>query len=341
MRCVCFPSRSLNVGRVLRLGLLALLLTTGVARAQERTGRIEGTVYDDDGNPMAGASVTVSSPTQIGGARSVVAGADGSFRFLGLIPGEFTVKVQRSGFRSDIRQGIRVNVNRTVTLDILLERAPDAAKVKAPPTTQPGGIAITPSGARPASGKPKTETYVITAARPVVDVTKAATGESLSDEYVESVPVQNRSYQGVANMTRNVTGGAQGNRKSNTGGNPSVSGGAYFNNTYLVDGMETTDPVTHTFSANFNFDAIADVNIMTGGGGAEYSDTPGGVINMVTKSGSNVFKGSVVGTFENDKMQATNVDEDLFNRGTGGCDCRRSTARAMRPAEVSGGGIEE
>jgi hypothetical protein len=263
--------------------LLLLALCPRLALAQERTGRIEGVVYDDEGMPLAGAQVTASSPTQIGGAKSTVTGSDGAFRFLALIPGAFQVSVRRGGFLPVARGGIRVNVGKTVTLDLVLERAaeppPTVGKPGKPGKPAKPGAAEEP-GVPPVSGRPKAETYVITSARPVVDVTKSTTGESLSDEYLESVPLVGRSYQGVAEMTRNVNPVAG-------SGNPSIAGGSYFNNTYTVDGMETTDPVTHTFSTNFNFDAMSDVNIMTGGLGPEHSDTPGGVVNMVTKSGSN------------------------------------------------------
>ncbi|MCC6752235.1 MAG: carboxypeptidase regulatory-like domain-containing protein [Deltaproteobacteria bacterium] len=263
------------------LGMIALglaVLGAERAEAQDRTGRIEGTIYDDQGLPLAGARVTASSPTQIGGARSTTAGADGAFRFIGLIPGVFKISVSKAGFQGATKEGVRVEVGQTATLDILLDKA---AEPEPPPRPlKPGQKAPPP--------KPKAETYVITSARPVVDVTKSTTGETLSDEYIENLPILGRGYQGVAGMTRNVT--QERNPKGSGAGNPSVSGGSYFNNTYTVDGMETTDPVTHTFSTNFNFDAMADVNIMTGGMGAEFSDTPGGVINMVTKSGSNKFE---------------------------------------------------
>ena len=185
-----------------------LLLLPSTTTAAERTGRIEGTVYDDEGTPMGGATVSVSSPTQIGGTRVTTSNEDGSFRFIGLIPGEFKLRTSKKGFRTDVRQGIRINVNKTVTLDILLDKAPDAAPPKPKPGEQAQAGRRSPSPAPadepgapvPAEG-PGTETYVITAARPVVDVTKATTGESLSDEYVESVPLSGRSYQGVAGMT--------------------------------------------------------------------------------------------------------------------------------------------
>lgn len=253
--------------------LVAALLLSAVrpALAVELTGRIEGTVYDDQGMPLGGARVTATSPTQIGGVRSAVTGPDGNFRFVGLIPGVFTVTVRAAGFVSSQRSGIRVNADKTVTLDLLLDR----------PAAPPPGKKGEPG--RPARAEePAAETYVITAARPVVDVTRPSVTETVSDEYAENVPVLSRSYQSLTGLTRNVAPSLGGGS-----GNPAISGGAYFNNSYTVDGMETTDPVTHTFSTNFNFDAMADVNVMTGGMGPEFSDTPGGVVNMVTKSGSN------------------------------------------------------
>jgi hypothetical protein len=309
---------------ILLLAICAALLPASV-HGQERTGRIEGTIYDSDGMPMGGARITVSSPTQIGGKKSAESGGDGSFRFLGLIPGEFKVTVSKKGFITDVRKGIRVSSGKTVTLDILLDKSPDAPPPPPPPKPEPGkpssqptsqpvpdvAVAITPEGAKPQKpGEPGAETYVITA-RPVVDVTKASTGETITDEYMESVPLASRSFQGVSNMTSNVSGGIGGSSKSGTNaGNPSVSGGAYFNNTYTVDGMETTDPVTHTFGTNFNFDAMADINVMTGGKGPEYSDTPGGNINMVTKSGSNKFEVDSSLYYQDDALTIKEVDEE-------------------------------
>ena len=286
--------------------LFATLLLPAVALGQSRTGRIEGTIYDDEGMPMAGAKVVLSSPTQIGGNRTTVTDAEGSFRFIGLIPGKFSVRVRKGGFVGAKRTGLRVSVGKTVTLDILLDRA----RVKKPKIIAPTPVGEDPD--KPAPGevitpKPKAETYVIKAARPVVDVTKATTGESLSDEFVANVPIQGRSYQGVAGMTAGVT--QERDQKGAGQGNPSVAGGAYFNNNYYVDGMDTTDPVTHTFATNFNFDAMADVQVLTGGMGPEYSDTPGGVVNMVTKSGSNELELDSSIYYQADALTAKREDD--------------------------------
>ncbi len=263
---------------------LLVLLANSSALAQERTGRIVGTIYDDMGMPMEGASVTLTSPTQIGGAQKVATDPEGSFRFIGLTPGTFMIKVRKAGFIGAARKGMRISVGKTVTLDILLDRVPVRRKPTEPKPDEPGAPTIPGEVVTP---DPKAETYVIKAARPVIDVTKSTVGEALSDEYMENLPVLNRTAQGVAGITAQVTQAR--NPKGGAAGNPSVAGGSYFNNNYYVDGMDTTDPVTHTFATNFNFDAMADVQVMTGGKGPEYADTPGGVINAITKSGSNTF----------------------------------------------------
>jgi hypothetical protein len=300
--------RRLLLPALLSVALLLLLIAPD-ALAQNRTGRIVGTIYDDEGMPMAGAQVTISSPTQIGGARTATTEQDGAFKFLNLIPGVFEVKVRKPGFQGQIKKGVRVHVAKTVTLDILLDRSPGAPPPPPPPpTTQPGKPGVPPPPRPPprAEPEPRSETYVITAARPVVDVTKATTGETLSDEFMENVPLLSRSYQSVAQMTPGVSGGS----------NPNVLGGSYFNNTYTVDGMDTSDPVTHTFSTNFNFDAMSDVNVMTGALGPEYSDTPGGVVNMVTRSGSNQFELDSSIYYQNDALTIKTLDEKdrTFNK---------------------------
>ena len=305
--------------RTTLISVATVLLLSLPAAAQQRGGRIEGTIYDDEGMPLSGARVTVNSPTQIGGARSAVTGGSGAFRFLGLIPGKFSVKVYKKGFLGVGRSGVRVHAGKTLTLDILLDRAPDAPppRVEKPKPDEPGApapvVKVTPTGVK--TTKARGETYIITAARPVVDVTRATTGENLSDEYIEAVPMSTRSYQGVASMTSGVS----------RAGNPSVTGGSYFNNTYTVDGMDTTDPVTHTFGTNFNFDAMSDVNIMTAGKGPEYSDTPGGMINMVTKSGSNKFQLDSSIYYQDDALTIKELDEEgrtfqdfSFNLNVGG-----------------------
>jgi hypothetical protein len=111
-----------------------------------------------------------------------------------------------------------------------------------------------------------------------LDPAKTSTGQVLTHEQQAKLAT-GRSYQSITHQVPGVTGGA----------NPVMAGGSFRHNRYLVDGLDITDPVTNTFSANFNFDNIAQVEVLTVPMDARYNAL-GGVINLVTKRGSNKFE---------------------------------------------------
>ncbi len=224
--------------------VLALALP---AMATVQTGKLAGTVFDPDGVPLAGVTVTITSPNMMG-TRKIQTAEDGSFLFFGLPPGKYTLDIEQPGFLPFKQEQVKVGIGGTVTLDILLEL----------PTAE--------------------ETVVVTARRPVVDKERTTLGGNYDDEFLQEVPVD-RQYQSVAALAPGVVGS----------GNPNIHGGSLYSNQYLVDGVNTTDPVTNTFSSNFNFDAIKEVQVLTGGLDAEYGYATGGIINLVTKSGGNEF----------------------------------------------------
>ncbi len=110
-----------------------------------------------------------------------------------------------------------------------------------------------------------------------VEVSNTTRGSVLTKEFLDRVPA-GRSYQQAVQMAAGVTG---------QGGNPNISGGATNENTYMLDGANITDPVTGTFSVNFNFDAIQQIEVLLGGYLPEYGVSVGGIVNIVTESGTN------------------------------------------------------
>ncbi|MGK0346343.1 MAG: hypothetical protein ACI855_002418 [Myxococcota bacterium] len=112
---------------------------------------------------------------------------------------------------------------------------------------------------------------------PAVDVTSTTRGQVLTRDFLNQIPA-GRSYQSAVGMTAGVVGG---------GGNPNISGGASNENTYLLDGVNITDPVTGTFSLNFNYDAIEQIEVLLGGYEPEYGVSLGGIVNLVTQTGTN------------------------------------------------------
>lgn len=112
-------------------------------------------------------------------------------------------------------------------------------------------------------------------AQQTVDTESTTIGRVLTKDFLQKVPT-GRSYQQAVQAAAGVTGGA----------NPNMAGGAANENQYLLDGANITDPVTGTFGLNFNYDAIQSIEVWLGGYDAEYN-TIGGIINLVTESGSN------------------------------------------------------
>jgi len=124
--------------------------------------------------------------------------------------------------------------------------------------------------------------------RPTVDTASSAQGAVVTKEYLEALP-NRRSYQQAVQFAPGVTGGA----------NPNVKGGSSSENVWLLDGANTTDPVTGTFSFNFNLDAIEEIEVITGGFRAENGGTLGSIINVRTESGGNELYGSVRAFYSN------------------------------------------
>lgn len=141
------------------------------------------------------------------------------------------------------------------------------------------GIRVNVSRTTPITVKmrPGTGEEVEVVKEKAVDVESTSRGRVLTKEFLDRVPA-GRSYQTAVTMAA----GVQGN-----GGNPSIAGGATNENTYLLDGVNITDPVTGTFSTNFNFDAIQQIEVLLGGYMPEYATAVGGIVNVVTRTGTN------------------------------------------------------
>ncbi|MFO0746426.1 MAG: TonB-dependent receptor [Myxococcota bacterium] len=267
--------------------LAALLILIGLgftrdAHAQQ-SGSIVGNVEDINGAPVSGIRVRVTGSNLIGGAREVLTGADGSFRFVELPPGLYNLEASAKGFAPASQKGLKVGIGETVDLTFLMEVKTEEQTIKI-------------------------------RAKPLVDVNKVSLGTSLGKKFLEDVP-SGRAYQDSATLLPGVV----------SEGNPVINGGSQYSNQYLVDGVNTTDPSTNTFAMNFNFDAIEELEVITGGFSPEYGNVSGGVINVVTKSGSNEFeldtsiyyRASGL-SLEGLDQQPRNFDDLQFNVNLGG-----------------------
>src|SRR4051812_5111255 len=263
--------------------LIANFSNTLWAQESAVSGNVAGAVLDSTGAVVAGAKVTL---TGAAGTKSSQTTEQGQFTFSQLAPGTYSVKVERQGFKSADVKGIEVAINRTSSIRI---------------TLVPGSAG---------------ETVNVSAEALTVDTTSTAVGSNLSDKFYSSVPIQ-RNVAGLFYSTPGVvSGGGTGAQ------NPSISGSTGLENMYVADGVNITDPAfgglgvftrnTGSVGTGINLSFIKEVQVKTGGFEPQYGQATGGVIQIVTKSGSTAYHGAIAGYAAPSSTSATPLFRDAF-----------------------------
>src|SRR5437870_3388304 len=249
---------------------LALALSAGVATAQViLVGELGGQVKDETGATLPGASVTAVS-LERGFTKSTTTDSTGRFRFSEMQPGRYNVTVALSGFSTLTLTDNLVENGKKTDLAVSMKLSTQEAKV------------------------------TVTGEVPVVDKTQMSLETRQRAKEFEKMPV-GRNYQSLflSSPGVNLTPGAN--------PNPSVHGALSSNNTWMYDGVDTTDPTTGTFGGNLNFEAIQEITVTTSGLSAEFGRGVGGFVNVITKSGTNSFAGSGKVVMTNDNWNAQNT----------------------------------
>ena len=236
-----------------RAWLLAFgLLMVAWLGFSQTTGSIEGRVLDGQSRPLSGALVTVRSPS-LQGVRTVSTDREGHFLIPALPPGDYVVRAERQGSAAVEQLGLRVSVDRSLTVELrLLPSFREAIEVVGAP--------------------------------PLLDVTSAATGTILESELLKELPTA-RTFLNLAYLAPGVveaSGFFRGQAIARPG-EPSINGASLAENRYLVEGLDVTDPRNGTLESTLPVDFLQQVEIKTGGYGPEYGSATGGILNVVTR----------------------------------------------------------
>ncbi len=254
----------MQVRRMLRATGVVVVAGLSYGTAAYADSVIVGQVVSaDNKKPVADVVVTATSPN-LQGEQTVVTDAQGQYRIPQLPPGVYTLRFDKESFKPFSRPEIQLRLDRTIRVNV--EMLPEAF----------------------------TEEISVVARPPTIDVGSTSTGVNVDQDFIKRIAVNRpggkggaaRSFDSLAELAPGAQNDAYG---------VSINGTTSPENGYVVDGLSTNDPAFGINASPLSVEFVQDVNIITGGYMPEYGRSTGGVLNAVTKSGSNEFHGTVFG----------------------------------------------
>jgi hypothetical protein len=260
--------------RVSICALLAVLVSVAPAGAQQGTSEVRGRITDAQGAVLPAVNVTVRNQ-DTGMFRETVTSTDGTYFVSGIVPGAYEIVAEIQGFKKYNRKDVRLEIGKTTTLDIELAV---------------GGLE---------------ETVTVSAESPIVDVTSKEVGGSVTARELVELPSVNRNFVGFVGLLPGVIPSIS--TESFGSDSITVNGQDPRNNNYMLDGANNNDDVIGQRAgtqARTPIEAVQEFQVLTNQFDAEFGRTNGAIINAVTKQGTNAFRGSVFGFFQDASMTA-------------------------------------
>ncbi|MCI0618249.1 carboxypeptidase-like regulatory domain-containing protein, partial [bacterium] len=249
------------------------------AFAQVGTSNLTGTVKDDQGNPIPGVNVSAKN-TETGLERTDVTDDSGVFRIPSMPFGTYDITAQIQGFATQVQKGIRMDVGRTVSIDFAMK--------------------LSTTG----------ETMEITGETPLIETTESHIATVVTPEQVENLPLNGRQFANLGALApgTTLTVHPDPTRPSNLA--VSLIGGSGRNMNVTVDGGDNNDDTVGGINQFYSLESIAEFNLLTNRYKAEYGRSSGGVLNVVTKSGTNDLHGSFFSLFRDDSLNSLTTTEE-------------------------------
>ncbi len=254
--------------------LLSLLALASSLLAQTSTGTLSGAVFDSSGAVIPGAKIRLLGTETGEQVREIVAGADGSFVAPLLRPTAYTLEVSAEGFKKLIRSGIVLRVDEQLSIRLTLE-----------------------TGAT-------SESITVSASAELLEAASNTVGQVIDDRTLQQLPLNGRNYLALGNLTAGAVPASRSRDRSF-----SAYGNRSLQNAFLLDGARNQNYLRGLDNRardamRPSLEAIAEFKVQTSNYSAEYGASAGAVVNVVTKSGTNEFHGSVFEFLRNNKMDA-------------------------------------
>ena len=271
--------------RMMLGALVAFVVFATSVRAQQQTGEIFGKVTDQSGAVMPGVTVTVTSPVLLQPLVAITSDS-GTYQFPRLEVADYTVTFELAGFKTVVNEGIHITAGSSAQINGQL------------------GVSTVE------------ETITVSGRSAIVDTKATGTRQTFTSDLLQNIPsardpwVILQQTAGIA-MDRENIGGNMSGQQSNY-----VSrGGSPMNNKFSLDGVDITDlSATGSSPTYYDFDMFEEITINTGG--VDVTQQTGGVgVNLVTKAGSDVFRGSARFLDTNHRTESNNITDALRSQG--------------------------
>jgi hypothetical protein len=261
--------------------LIAILLLplAVVSLAQQGTGGIFGTLTDPSGAAIAGAPVTATS-LETNVATKTTTNEHGDYVFPRLPVGNYSVSAERSGFKSLLRTGIVLQVDQRAEVNLRLLLGEVGEKVE------------------------------VTGDAPLVNTANSTVGDVIENRRIAELPLNGRNALSLMYLSPDVKAQAGTSGFGDRGtalSNVSINGGPSSINAFLLDGGTNNQAFLQDLNVNPTVDSIEEFKVQSGAMSAEFGFTLGGVVNMVTKSGTNTLHGSAYEFVRNNDFDARNT----------------------------------
>lgn len=277
MKTSTLPCRKMFVASLFGLtSVLLLLSAAAVGLAQNATGTILGTVRDAGGAVLPGTAIKITNE-QTGQASSVTTDELGNYTALLLRPGNYSVAAEVAGFKRYLQNNVVLQVDQTARVDVNM---------------QVGDVS---------------ETIEITGETPLLQTENHSIGAVIDNQKIVQLPLNGRNFIDLAVLVPGVgrAGGAQG------ASSLTVDGGRPQNNNFLLDGTANTDGDFNKAILSPSVDVIQEFKVQTSNYSAEFGRSGAGQINVITKSGTNDFHGSLYEFHRNSAFDARQIQNTL------------------------------
>jgi len=273
-----------STARVLCLLVILFLLipSTIVAQSSLTAADVEGTVFDESGGVLPGVTVTA---TNVGTnlMRTSVTDREGRYYIAALHPSTYTLKAELAGFVGEQRQNLKLALGQRAQVDFKLR-----------------------AGAQ--------ETITVSATAPLIDASDTSNSTVVGQQQIDSLPTNGRNFLSFSVITPGVTTDRTPQQGASATSGLSFGGQRARSNNIMVDGVDNNDPIVGAVRATFSQEAIQEFQVLTNSYSAEFGKASGGVVNIITRSGTNEHMGNVFYFFRDDSLNSKNRYEkaDIF-----------------------------